>query len=136
MPEVLSWKPEYSVHIAELDRQHQRLFRIIQELHRSITAGNGHSVIETAIARVVNYTIEHFATEENLMDECGYPGTAAHRLEHNVLTLEIGKLQKEHEAGDANAAAKLLDFLQQWQVAHILKTDMEYAAFMSAKAKV
>ncbi|HVM92826.1 MAG TPA: bacteriohemerythrin [Terriglobales bacterium] len=133
MSEVLTWKPEFSVHIAELDRQHQRLFRIIQELHRSIVAGHGHALIESAIARVVSYTIEHFATEENFMDEHGFPGSAAHRLEHNVLTLEIDKLQKEYEAGNADAAMKLLDFLQRWQVEHILRADMQYGEFGAAQ---
>ena len=134
MSEAPSWKPEYSVRIAELDRQHQRMFRIVQELQRSIMAGNGQAVVEAAMERVVNYTIEHFATEENFMDECGFPGTAAHRVEHNVLTMEISKLQKEHEAGKTDAVAKLLDFLQRWQVEHILKRDMEYAKFFAAKA--
>ena len=134
MHEALAWKPEFSVHIAELDLQHQRLFRIIQELRRSVAAGEGHAVVEAAIARVVNYTIEHFATEESFMEEHGFPTAAEHRLEHNVLTLEINKLQNEHEAGNAEAAMKLLEFLQRWQVEHILRADMQYAEFVAAKA--
>ena len=133
MSDTLAWKPEYSVRIAEIDRQHQKLFRMTQELRRSIASGHGQSVIEVMIARLVNYTIEHFATEESLMEEHGFPGTAAHRLEHNLLTMEINRLQNECETEKADVAVKLLNFLQQWQEQHILKTDMEYADFLSAR---
>ncbi|HTR23900.1 MAG TPA: bacteriohemerythrin [Terriglobales bacterium] len=133
MSDTLLWKPEYSVRIAEIDRQHQKLFRMTQELRRSIAAGHEDRVIETMIGRLVNYTIEHFATEESLMEEHRFPGAAAHRLEHNLLTMEINRLQEECETRKTDAAVKLLDFLQQWQEHHILKTDMEYAEFLSAR---
>ncbi len=43
MSETVSWRPEYSVKIAEFDRQHQNLFRIIESL-QSDAAGRGHEV--------------------------------------------------------------------------------------------
>lgn len=44
MLEPLSWEPEHSVNIAEIDSQHQKLIRIIQNLHRAITAARGQEV--------------------------------------------------------------------------------------------
>ncbi|MGB8011821.1 MAG: bacteriohemerythrin [Terriglobales bacterium] len=136
MSETVSWRPEYSVKIAEFDRQHQNLFRIIESLHEAIAAGRGHEVTEAVLANVVNYTIHHFAAEENLMEQHGFPGTSAHRIEHNTLTLEIARLQKEHAAGKPRVAERFLRFLLQWLEEHILKTDKEYVEFLCARGVV
>jgi hemerythrin len=133
MSESPSWRPEYSVNIAELDCQHQNLLRIIQNLHYAIAAGHGQEVIEAVLASVVNYTIYHFATEENLMQQYGFPGTAAHRIEHNALTLQISCIQREHSAGKPDAAECFLRFLQQWLEEHMLKRDKEYVQFLRCK---
>jgi hemerythrin len=136
MSEIVSWRPEYSVNIAELDSQHQNLFRIIQNLHDAIAAGRGHEVTQATLEKVVTYTIHHFATEENLMQQCGFPGTAAHRIEHNTLTVKISQLQREHESGSPDAAEGFLRILRQWLEEHILKTDQEYVQFLNSKGIV
>jgi len=133
MPNSNSWSPEHSVKIAELDAQHQRLFRIVQDLEGAIAAGRGQQAIEAIIDRAVNYTIDHFSTEEGLMEQYGYPGLAAHRIEHNKLTLEISNLQKEHSAESPDAAERFLKFLRKWFDEHILKSDQEYAPFLGSK---
>jgi hemerythrin len=127
------WRPEYSLNITELDRQHQTLFRLVQNLSDAIAAGRGQKVTEQFLDNVVNYTIEHFATEENLMEQHGFPAINSHRIEHNTLTLKISQLQKDHAAGKPNAAECFLQFLQQWLVEHTLKTDKEYVAFLRSK---
>ena len=136
MSEPVFWRPEHSVNIAELDRQHQNLFRIIQNLHQAIAAGRGQEVTAAVLANVVNYTIHHFAAEENLMHQHGFPGIAAHRIEHNTLTLKISRFQKEYAEGKADAAECLLRFLQQWMEEHILKTDKQYVQFFSSRGVV
>lgn len=133
MSEPLSWQPEPAATMAEIDRQHQNLVRIIQNLHRAIAAGRGQEVIESALAQVVNYTIYHFATEEDLMQQHGFPGIVAHRIAHNDLTLKIFGFQEEHAVGKPEAAEGLLNFLQQWLEEHTWKKDNEFALFLNAK---
>jgi hemerythrin len=136
MSDTLSWRPEYSVNIAELDCQHQNLFRIVQNLRQAIAAGRGHEVTESVLNTVVNYTMHHFATEENLMQQHGFPGAAAHRIEHNRLTMKISRLQTEHAAGKPDAAECFLHFLQEWLEEHMLKRDKEYVQFLCSRGVV
>jgi hemerythrin-like metal-binding protein len=136
MSETAGWVREYSVNIAELDRQHQNLFRIVRHLRDAIASGHGEEVTEAVLTEVVHYTIHHFATEEGLMQQYGFPGTASHRIEHNTLTLELCRLQKEQAAGKPDAAECLLRFLQQWLKEHLLKTDKGYVAFLCSKGVV
>jgi hemerythrin len=128
-----AWTDRYSVNIAELDEQHQRLFRLIDELNRALAAGRGEIAVDDILRKLVEYTIVHFATEEQLMDQHGYPGFSAHRFEHNVLTEKITSLQIEHRAGKPGVAAALALFLQRWLEEHILKTDRQYSQFLNAK---
>jgi hemerythrin len=134
--DAVSWRPEYSVNIAELDSQHKHLFCIIRNLDNAIAAGRGDEVTEAVLDNVVNYTMHHFATEEDLMQQHGFPGTAAHRIAHNSLTLEISRLQKEYAAGETDAAECFLRFLRQWLEEHTLKRDKEYVQFLGADGVV
>jgi hemerythrin-like metal-binding protein len=133
MAEAVAWIPEYSVGVAELDLQHQRLFRISRELHDAIRMGDGHERLGGILARIVMYTIDHFATEEELMLRYGFPGVFAHRFEHNKFTIKISALQREYLAGKADAAEALLQDLEQWLHEHVTKRDREYVNFLHSK---
>ena len=133
MAEAVAWRPEYSVGIAELDVQHQRLFRIAQELNLAISNGHSHEEMGSILMRIVRYTIEHFATEEDLMLRHDFPGAFAHSFEHNKFTLRISCLQKEHLQGNPHAAKNLLEVLQSWLREHVTGRDREYVRFFSAR---
>jgi hemerythrin len=130
---AFGWSDRYSVNIAELDQQHQRLFRLMDELNRALAAGRSQTALDEILRKLVEYTIVHFATEEHLMDQHGFPGFSAHRLEHNVLTEKITSLRLQHRAGKPDVAAALVLFLQHWMEEHILKTDKQYSQFLNAK---
>ncbi|MGA3194854.1 MAG: bacteriohemerythrin [Terriglobales bacterium] len=124
---------EPEVNLAEIDRQHQNLARIIENLQGAIHAMRGEHVIGAVLAEVVTYTIYHFAAEEDLMQKHGFPGLAAHRIEHNELTMKICGFQEEHERKKPEAAERLLECLQHWIEEHTLNRDNEYVQFLNAK---
>lgn len=62
----------------------------------------GEEVTEQVLNNVVIYTIQHFATEERLMQERRTPGTTAHMIEHNTLdtkTISASKGTRRRYAG-------------------------------------
>ena len=126
-------QPEPVASLAEIDRQHQNLIRIIQNLRCDIDARRGQQVIGTVLAELVTYMIYHFAAEEDLMQHHGFPGIAEHRIEHNHLTLKICGFQEEHEARKPEAAEKLLKYLQHWLEEHTLERDKDYVQFSMPK---
>ena len=133
MAEAANWIPEYSVGVAELDVQHQRLFRIAQELSHAVKHGHGPERLGAILSKAVTYTIEHFATEEELMLRYGYPEAFGHRLEHNRFTMKIAYLQREHESGKLEAAEELLEAMEQWLKEHVTKRDREYVNYFRSK---
>jgi hemerythrin len=133
MDQSLRWDESCSVNIAELDHQHQRLFRTVDELEYAIREGRADSIVDQVLDKVVLHTIEHFATEEALMEEHAFPGLAEHRFEHSVLTQQLTQFDLSHRAGRPNIPSALLDFLQSWLRNHILKSDKQYSDFLNAR---
>ncbi len=133
MEQPIRWDYSYSVKIAELDHQHQRLFRAVAELEYAVRMGRADYVIDEVLEKVIEHTIGHFAAEEELMEQHGFPGLAAHRHDHQMLAQKLTKFNLSNMAGRPDVPSALLDFLQEWLREHILKTDKEYSEFLNAR---
>jgi hemerythrin len=76
----------------------------------------------------------HFAYEERLMEEADYPELAAHKAEHEDLTLRVRGFQKDFDEGRIATGITLLQFLKEWSQKHIMESDHKYAPYLKAKA--
>ncbi len=133
MNESIRWDPSCSVHVAELDQQHQQLFSAVAELEHALRTGYADAVINKLLEKVIEHTIHHFAAEERLMEDCGFPGLDAHRRDHQELSQKLTMFNLSNLAGGPGVPAALLAFLQAWLQDHILKTDKEYSSFFNAR---
>src|ERR1035437_9961606 len=133
MDQPFRWDQSYSVNIAEMDHQHQRLFRAVAELEYALHTGRADSIIDEVLEKVIQHTISHFAAEEELLQQHGFPGLAAHRYEHQMLAQKLSKFHLSNIAGNPDIPSSLLVFLQTWLRDHILKTDREYSVFLNAQ---
>ena len=133
MDSPLHWDPSYSVNIAELDQQHQQLFRTLGELEHALHNHSAESIVDAVLATLIQYTIHHFAAEERLMQQNGFPGLHEHRNDHQVLAQKLTKFNLSRKAGHPEIPTHLLPFLKTWWQEHVLKTDKEYTAFLNSK---
>jgi len=127
------WSEKYSVNIASLDRQHQGLFDTINELKEALASGNGREALEGVLQRLVQYAATHFAAEEMLMEEYGFPGLATHRVEHQSFQRKVAKYVEDFRAGKTGTLVSLMMFLQGWLKEHILRTDKAYGEFLNER---
>ncbi|MEJ8836355.1 bacteriohemerythrin [Ramlibacter sp. AN1133] len=129
------WEDKYSLQIAEIDRQHQKLFALFNELYDAMQQGQAREVIDKVLTSVVDYTAYHFAFEEKLLKEAGFKEEAAHRAEHGKLAGQAKALaQKLKERGsDTTVAIATLKFLGDWLARHILVSDKSFAPFLLAR---
>jgi hemerythrin len=132
--EIMPWKAECSVGIKQIDEQHQRLVRLLNELHQAMYEGKSREVMAGVLSQlVVDYTKGHFASEERLMQGYLYPGYAAHKAEHDQLTKTVLKFQQELTAGKVVMSIDLLEFLKNWLREHTMGTDQQYSPFLKSK---
>ena len=131
---MFEWKNDYSVKIQSIDAQHKVLFGLAGELNAAMTKGQGQTVLTSVLDRLVSYTVAHFADEETLMAKHRFPGLAEHRIEHEKLKKQVGKIREDLIQGRGVLTIDVMDFLQDWLTKHIQHSDMRYAEFINARA--
>lgn len=130
---MFEWDQRYSVAIAEIDRQHQQLFQLLNELYDAMQTGHGNEVIAKVLDRLLDYTAYHFEQEEKLFALYHYPDEAAHRAEHAQLTQQARSLVARMKRGEGDVIVPTLKFLCDWLARHILGSDKRYAPFLTAQ---
>jgi hemerythrin-like metal-binding protein len=119
----LNWEPRYQVGVALIDEQHRQLFDQINVLYDAMQAGRGKGEIEKTVAFLVQYTVDHFKAEEDLMLRSGYPGYQEHKAIHEDLTRQVLELQARLEKGSQMLSLAVMHFLRDWLSHHIADVD-------------
>jgi len=133
---LLSWSDTLSVNIEKIDNQHKMLVALINRLYKALNTGAQHAEAEAILGELVQYTANHFKTEEDLFRLHNYPEYANHQGAHAQLVAKIKEFQKQLATGAADIEMSLLHFLKDWLVTHILKVDKKYAGFLKSKGVV
>jgi hemerythrin len=119
--------------IEEIDSQHKSLIGFINKLHDAIEEGRDEQMLGVVLAELLDYTVNHFTTEEQFMDAYNYPASAAHKLEHELLRNQVLALRKQLDAGRPVATVAVMKFLKEWLTNHILSVDKEMGTFLEAR---
>ena len=122
---IAQWNSTFVTGDKKVDTQHQQLFDMVNEIHDSIMANHGREVLVPVLKRLAKYTVEHFATEEALMQRTNYPGYAAHKAQHDELTAKAVEIIQGYESGKITLPMTLSRFLTDWLRNHIKKSDLE-----------
>lgn len=122
---ILTWQDDLNTGIEIIDLQHQRIVEMINHLHVSNKTMERIAVAEV-IDELVDYTLSHFAFEEELMEEAGYPFSAAHKRVHEIFTKRVGEYRMRFQAGE-DIVDELRSMLSRWLFNHIRSDDKAYA---------
>ncbi len=122
---LLIWQDDLNTGIDIIDAQHQRIVEMINRLHVTNRTMERIAVAEV-IDELVDYTLSHFAFEEELMEEAGYPFCAAHKRVHEVFTKRVAEYRMRFQAGE-DIVDELRSLLSRWLFNHIRSDDKAYA---------
>ncbi|HTH17870.1 MAG TPA: bacteriohemerythrin [Magnetospirillum sp.] len=127
---LVEWTDQLSVHVTELDADHQRLIGILNNLWEASEERRGHEVIDATLGDLIDYAKTHFAREEEMFTRWNYPGRAAHTQRHTQLVATATELRAKFRADASESVAdEVFEFLRDWLVKHILGEDARYANF-------
>ncbi len=123
--DAFEWRDEYMLRVQEMDEEHKILVGFINKF---IDTLNEDILSETKLAfqNMCEYTIKHFADEEAFMASMNYQEIDAHKRIHTRLLAQMGSYGEQLERGELNEQ-KLVAFLKNWLVSHIMGVDMKYA---------
>ena len=129
---IISWKECYATGIERFDQEHQELVASVNRLYEAIRGKTTQDELPAIIEELTNYTLSHFAHEEELMAEYQYPNFEAHLQEHLALRDRIAEFQKGAE-DPHQMALQLFTFLREWLLHHIVEVDGLYGPFLREK---
>lgn len=129
---LIEWSMSYSVDVQAMDKEHQRLVDLINSLFSAMRAGRGKDAIGAVLADLIEYTKTHFAHEERLMKETGFPGYEEQRRAHEALIAKVLDIQQKYANGTA-LSQEVMSFLKNWLVNHIQGMDKGYGPHMNKK---
>jgi hemerythrin len=124
---LFSWKPEYSVNEAILDRHHQQLFAVLNSVYENVMNSPELDCVVPKIDELSNYTKYHFSTEEQYMKDRGLPEIDDHIAMHREFTHAIDTLRASYHNNDLEIAKDLIVMLGEWLLQHVLKEDIKYS---------
>ena len=130
---LINWNDNLSVKVTEFDEQHKQLFGMVNDLHSAMGAGKSREIMGSVLTGLIDYTVNHFAAEEKLMQKHGYPGFARHKAEHDVLKKQVGDTMSKFKEGKSVVTIELMNFLKDWLTKHIQGTDKQYGPFLNSK---
>ncbi|MBF0249366.1 MAG: hemerythrin family protein [Alphaproteobacteria bacterium] len=129
----IKWSSDLSVGIDQIDEDHRRLVQCLDDLFTACFAGQGPEVLNGILARLLQYTREHFSREEDIMRRVGYPEFETHRALHAELVSELDDFIESNALADNHGTSnKLLQFLQDWLTRHILVEDKKICRHVGA----
>jgi len=131
---ALRWTSALSLGVAEIDSQHEELFRRFERLEDAILA-HDRSEAERLLDFLSEHLRAHCAAEEALMQVVGYPGLEVHAAEHRAFAAEIARLDlaQERHGTTAELVLRLDQDLGGWLHDHIYGSDMELARFVKSR---
>ena len=108
----IAWSKDLTVGVAEIDEQHRQWIQRLNDVAAAIAAHQGPVQLGQTLAFLVDYTQQHFATEEKLMAAVKYPGLKSspyYQLAQKYLPLGQGAVATFGIKGGLGAGRKLID---------------------------
>ena len=125
----IRWSEKYSVNVKKIDEQHKKLVSLINEMYDAMRAGKGKDILGAMIAKIVDYTVYHFNTEELLLQHYDYPEYNEHKELHDNLSKKARDLKETFDQGNKPTTIDVMLLLTNWLNAHILVEDKKYATY-------
>jgi hemerythrin len=130
---LIKWSDKYSVNIKTIDEQHQRFINMINELSDRVAEESLPSTISNILDQMLDYADYHFKTEEELFKTHNYPGLEIHKQQHDAFVKKVFELKEDFAKGRITISLKILAFLNEWLINHILDSDQKYAPYLNER---
>ena len=128
---LLTWNHACRVGVRAMDDQHGILMDAMNELRLALVRGAGREQVSQLLDQLIEFTRMHFASEELLMEQTGFPGLAAHRHQHHLLLAKGLEAAHRLQYGEGVEMHQLLCYMRDWFLEHIGGCDQEYGPWLN-----
>lgn len=125
------WNSDLDTGIDIIDEQHRQIAEFINRLE-GMRAPADVRRIQEIFDGCLDYTRSHFACEESLLEEAGYPYCKAHKRVHELFVRRLTGMQAEMASGK-DIRSDLHQLLSRWLVSHIRGDDANFVPAVKTK---
>ncbi len=132
MENQFGWQEEHNIGVEEIDKEHRRLFKIINKLMTASSedGDNYQRTCQEGIKFFRGHALKHFADEELYMAAMGYEGLERHKKIHKGFredTLPALEQELEQDGYSQEAIEHFLGVCTGWLIGHTLTEDQAIA---------
>lgn len=118
-----------------LDNEHELFFFLSRRLTHAVQEGKSHDVLINIAHEIQKYAQFHFFSEENYMEEEGFPGLQDHCALHAKLMSDLNEKVFKWMA-DQVAFREVSIFLEDWFLQHTLQEDAKFIDYLATRRSV
>ena len=126
----LEWRKDLESGHPEIDRQHQELFSISNQLINLTIDGRHPDEIALALDNLIEHTSDHFAYEERAIKEAGYPEAKRHADIHLELLAKARRLKEAYRKEKLKATAFFTFFTDDVVLDHMMHEDRKFFRYL------
>ena len=132
--QLFDYDAEFRLGIDAIDNEHIKLVDMLNTVHALLGEGQRDEARRYFNETLSGYVVEHFAHEEQFMASISYPFVNEHRAIHEDFKQFFYALRPRIAADDEGAFRQALNEVFTWIVAHIGRTDKQYATFYLSRS--
>lgn len=132
---ALQFTPDLSTTVAEIDDQHQELFKRVDSLLAALRAGQGREELVKTIQFLTDYVVFHFGVEEAYMDRYSYMDRIQHKAQHAQFVKTFLRLRDRLllEGINPQTTEDAKQLVVDWLINHIKYSDKGLGLFLKRK---
>ena len=126
------WDSVWNIGHAEIDKQHQKWVEIFNRLEQAVLTKDNEDLdglTKDTLKEMVDYTRYHFNSEEQVMQEMGYPESYHHWRLHKDFDGIIYEKFRSLENGSLILNSDLLSLIKNWLLQHIQIEDKKIGIY-------
>ncbi len=130
----ITWDASFETGNELIDRQHRQILELVDQLTEAEL--ESHDEVLRALDAVMDFTLDHFHAEENVMRQVQYPAEPTKEMvdEHDEFKSYARLRVLEFRKGEWTAVKPLQDFLADWLTTHEFGLDLLLVNWIRAQA--
>ena len=130
--------PFPQVAVEFMNRDHAEFAGLRERLLDALSGDVHNATIDGLLAELVDHTARHFADEEQMMVEAGFPPYEVHKAEHDHVLAEMdARVVAWNSEGDREILREWIEqAVGDWFIGHVGSMDLVTAAYVQRKGRV
>jgi len=126
MTQKITWTPDMSVGVEEIDNQHKYFIGIISDFYSALNERKIQTELGVILDKLIDYAVLHFNTEEKYFDKFNYEFKDEHKAIHQKVKQQLLDFKENFNKSGVDIVPDFMDFLTNWLVDHMESEDQKY----------